>query len=312
MNLAQIQSAARVVSRIALDIYDSSTANIHLEQLARVRSHTGGGANFELEWTTAFPQLRQWVGSRKVQESFQGKITGKLKLFEITEGYDRLPLELGDPLAEESVREIAEKIAEGFLVGKERLVYDLLLANPVSYDGQDFFDTDHTHPDGKPYSNLLDLSGDRADSADPTPLEVRKELKAAKLKLLENRIVRNRLVDAGEINGSIRVITRGDAAFNAFHSLLTEDRFAGGEINSHKGTFSLSRDFTPPAGMENSYEVLSALPGGPRPLILVVGKEFSGVEVDESKKFSDDYIPLGGKAIYGVAGGFPQTIVRVE
>lgn len=310
-----LQSIKRVVTLIALDVYDRLQGQSHLSHLARVVEHTGQGDSFTFEWWTAFPELRQWIGQRKTQEAFQGSIKGTIEPYEITYGLDRKYLELGDPLTSAAVQEMGPKMTEAFLVGQERLAYEVLLTNPVSYDGQDFFDTDHTHPNGKSYSNLLEIGTDvpnRATANQPTALEVRKELEKAEERLLENTVVRNRLVDAGEVQESIRVIARSSAVFSAFNALLKEDRFPGGEINRYKGSFSLSRDFNPPAGLENSYDVISALPGGPRPVVFVKAKDPSGVDFDESADFRDREIMFGMDGLYGVAPGFPQTALRVQ
>ncbi len=315
MNLGILKSIGRVVTLLSLDLYLKAQPTSHLEHLARVLPHSGGGKTFSLEWVNAFPQLRKWVGPRKLQESFGDAIKGELAPFEITAGYDRMDLELGDPLASASIQTMSESISEGFIVGKERLAYEVLLNNSVTYDGQDLFDTDHVHPDESTASNIIGIGTDvdnRGTVNEPTVIEVGKELQACQRRLLQNVIVRKRLVDAAEARGATRVIARSNAVYDAFDSLLQEERLPDGTINRRRGTFSLSRDFSPPVGMENSYDVLSAIPGGPRPVIFVVGKDMTGVSSDTSKEWSDREIPFGSDGIFGAAPGFWQTVVRVE
>lgn len=305
--ISDLKSIARAVTPIAMDIYDKEDPTSLLAVLAQVVPNPEGEKILTLEWWSAFPELRRWLGERSVQKAFQDALEVRSELYEITMEFDRRDAERKSGLAK--AEQLADKIAKAFIQGKVMLAYRVLQQNLLAYDGQDFFDTDHAHPDGSGYSNLTTVS--RVIAANPTVVEARSELKAAMSLLLQNRLVRNQLVSTADIQNSLVVIARSQGTWSAYRDLNTEEKI-GDEPNRFRNTFTLLRDFNPPSGQENSVDVIEALPGGPRPAVFVATREPKGLEFDESKAFSHHLIPFGMDGEYGVAAGFPQTAVRLQ
>ncbi len=308
----QLRTLARAVTPIALDIYDREDPLSLLASLARIRPNPTRRKKITLEWWSAFPQLRLWVGDRKTQRLFSDSLEIDIRLYEITFDMDRLDVETEEALVK--AQDLAEEIARAFIRGKVMLAYGPLRRNELAFDGQDFFDTQHQHATGKPYSNLLTVGLDplkpRANNAEPTPIELREELKVVMSRLLENSLVRNTLVSTAEAENNLVVIARSFDVWSAFKDLLTEEQLDQ-MPNRFRGKFNLIRDVEFDGDLANVYDVIRADPGGPRPVIFVPTQEPSGLQFDETQEFGARYIPFGMHAQYGVATGFPQTAIRV-
>jgi hypothetical protein len=308
----QLRTLARAVTEIVLDIYDREESESILPLIAQpVNRPSASGSNLvEVEWWSAFPQLRKWVGDRKTQKVFQEALEVRIEPYEITLDIDRNRLgERGEMIDDPT--ELAGPIVRGFSQGKVQLAATVLGENRISYDGQDFFDAAHTHPNGAVFSNLLTRGTDstaRTTDATPTAAEVRHELRVARARLLQNTIIRNVLVRSAEIDQSIVVIARDDETWNAFEDLRTEERI-GTDINRFRNTFQLIREFGS-AAPALSYDVIHSVPGGPRPVVFVAAKEPGGLEFDATQEFRSRYIAFGSDGKYGAAPGFPQVAAR--
>ncbi len=304
-----LSSIAVATTPIALDIYDREDPLSLLPLLAQfVDNTTDREKTLTLEWWSVFPELRKWVGERTTQKAFQDALRIVSEQYEITLEFDKNDAERKAGLMKAA--DLAVKIAQAFVRGKVQLAYRILQTNALAYDGQNYFDTDHQHPNGTTYSNVVAV--DRVDDANPTVVEARNEMKLAMIRLLRNRLVRNELVSTAEIKNSLVVITRSEGVWGAFNDLNTEERIGlEPNLNRFRGSFNLLRDFNPPAGTENSADVIEALPGGPRPTVFVTTREPKGLQFDESKVFSHNLVPFGMDGEYGVAAGFPQTAVRL-
>ncbi len=311
-SIATLRTAAVTITPIVLDLYDREETTSLLPLLSQVvpqpTDPTVG--TVRLEWWHAFPELRLWVGDRKTQKLFAEAMQIPIKKYEITLSLDRDRLGNTAALVNDAAR-LGAPVAKGFSVGKTLLAAAVLGSNPLAYDGQDFFDTGHVHPEGTAYSNLLTRGTHtpaRATDATPTPQEVRGELAVHKQRLLQNTIIQNNIVSAAQVDKSLVVLTRNDATFAAFESLRTEERIDGNP-NIHKGSFQLLREFGS-AAAASSYDVINAVPGGPRPVVFVTVKEPGGLQFDESQEFRNANIDFGSDGRFGVHPGFPQTAVR--
>ena len=304
--LSELQSIARKVTPIALDIYDRSGANALLPQIAATVPNPSRAKAVSMEWVTIFPQLLKWVGERIVQTTFQNAVTIVGEKYEITESVDRNDIERGTALA--TVEQSAKAIGEGFAVGKVMLAYSVLRNNRLAYDGQSFFDTDHVHPNGAPYSNIVTAT--RANPAVPDVFEVRRELLQALMTLLRIRIWGDVLASADDVRKNLIVFTKSPDVFQAYESLRTEDSF-GADRNIWKNAFSLWLDYNPAPGTESSVDVVLPIPNGPRPVLWLPTREPKGIEFDTSKGFSHSRISFGMDGEYGVEAGFPQCAARI-
>ena len=101
------------------------------------------------------PAMREWIGGRKAKSLQDEGITIVNKTFEATIGINADDWRR-DKTAQTSVRvqELAGRSAEH----RHKLITELLTDNPLCYDGQNFFDTDHSEGDSGTQVNALTSS----------------------------------------------------------------------------------------------------------------------------------------------------------
>ena len=305
--LSDLKSIAVKATPIALDIYDKTDPTTLLSHVAAVITDSSLSEEINLEWAAVFPELRKWIGDRVAQHGFAGRLKVRPELYEITMDFDSIDIQRGTALVQAT--EKATRIGRAFAIGKVMLAYRVLRENLLTYDGQDFFDDTHQHPDGSIASNLIQTP--RANPAAPDVMEVREELTAAIDRLMANSILRDELVRSEEVRKGLVVFVKSQKVWSAYEKLRTERSF-GADANLWQGSFELVRDFKPKPGTENTVDVVLATPNGPRPAIFVVSREPQGLKFDQSKEFASRYIPFGMDAMYGVTPAFWQTAVRVQ
>jgi hypothetical protein len=240
-----------------------------------------------------------------VQKAFKGSIPWQGEFYDVTYEFDTRDAERKSTLIR--AQDMSNDIAMAFATGKVDLAIRVLRLNLLAYDGQNFFDSDHVHPDDTPYSNIVTAA--RVDDAAPDVYEARAEFKLAIGRLQRNRLIRNSIAKVSFVKDSILVVAKSDAVLAAYDSLLNEERIDG-DPNRFRGSFQLFRDFKPEAGTEDSVDFIWSEPNGPRPALIVNTREPNGLQFDESKAFSHHRIPFGMDAEYAIAAGFPQTAVR--
>lgn len=301
----ELRSIARRVTPLAMDIYDREDMASVLSLVAQIVPNPGKEKTGSLEWITAFPELRLWLDERTVQKAFAGRINWRGERHEITLEYDQNDAQRESALLQ--AQQLGGRIATAFASGKVVLALKVLRENLLAYDGQNLFDTDHVHPNGKPYTNLLTIG--RVDPAAPTIGEARDELKAHMRTLMENRLIRNTVTESSVVADNLIIFCKSAAVWQAYEDLRTEERI-GGDINRLRGKFRLFRDFDPLAGTENMVDAIWAEPGGPRPVGFVATREPNGLQFDESKAFSHAKIPFGMDGEYGIVALLPQSAAR--
>lgn len=306
LGIEQLQTIARTVTPIAMDIYDKENVASLLPLLASPVTRRGNQKVVRLEWWSAFPQMLQWLDEKVVQKAFKDDMELTIFPYEITYNFDRLEASFEDALV--SAQDLGGKIAQGFAQGKVLKAYAPMANNETTYDGQDFFDTAHVHPDDSTFSNLIDFN--RATTATPTVAEAAEELKLATSTLLENQLIRNSLVSTTALEGSLVIIARSYAVWKAYYDLLKEEK-VGDNINRFRGAFNLLRDFSPVGGQESTVDFISAMPGGPRPTVMAIHQEVSGLEFG-TPDFTKRKVAFGMEAQYAFGPGFPQCAVRIN
>jgi hypothetical protein len=305
LGIEQLNTIARTVTPIAMDIYDKENSASLLPLLAQPVTRKGNQKTVRLEWWAAFPQMRQWLDEKVLQKAFKDDMELVINPYEVTYSFDRIQATFDDGLL--SAQDLGNKIAAAFALGKVLKAYEPMRSNEVTYDGQDFFDTDHTHPDDSTFTNKVAFN--RGTTATPTVAEAKSELEESMALLAENSLIRNTLVDTSAMEKDIVVVTKSFAVWKAYNGLLRDERI-GSEINRLRGSFKLLRDFDPVSGTEDYVDVIHAMPGGPRPSIIVIHQEVSGLQFGLTD-FTKRYVPFGMEAQYAFGPGFPQTAVRV-
>jgi hypothetical protein len=311
--IGSLRSIARQVTPMVLDIYDKEDQGSLLPSIARILGGQGSGdpalmeRTGNLEWANAWPEMRQWVGERTTQKAFTGTIPWSALPYEVTLDYDRWDALRPSGLIK--AQELGGTIARSFAAGKTLLAYDILRNNRLSYDGQNFFDLAHKHPDGSIYANLQVIA--RVDPAKPTVEEARDELVAAEFGLMKNRLIRNQLATSTTVASNITVFVHSSDVWRAYDKLRVWPSF-GADKNIYQNAFTLVMDYRPLAGTENYVDFVFSEPSGPRPAIFIPIREPAGLEFDVSNVFKNPRIPFGMDAEYAVAVGLPQTSYRVK
>lgn len=314
LGVQQLKSIAVVATRKALTLYDKGRQEGILPSIAQLVPSAGAQETQYIDWWVAFPQMREWVGERKLREVFADRISLTLKPFEQTFELDRMRVELdGDRSLVTRAEQLAMSMADGYRIGETEKAYDPLRNNVLTYDGQNLFDTDHTHPDGDTFSNVVDLSdlsAGRSSSGSPTATEAKVELELALDRLELNRLRRQSLTEAPE-PGDLVVICKQFNTWKGYHDLLTQDIISN-TTNTWKGKFRLLRDRSPVSGDEKKIDVVLSEPAGPRPALVIRHKMPSALEFDETSVFKNRMIQFGTDAIYAFGAGFPQPAVRIQ
>ena len=304
--LSDLKSIAVHTTPIALDIYDKTDPTTLLPFVAVVLSDPSLSEEINLEWAAIFPELRKWVGDRVAQQGFAGRLKVRPELYEITLDFDSIDIERGTALLQAT--EKATRIGRGFATGKVLLAYSVMRENLLTYDGQDFFDDAHRHPNNAIASNIIHVT--RNNPAVPDVVEVREEMSAAVDRLMANSILRDELVRSDDVRKGLVVFAHSHTVWSAYDKLRSERSF-GADLNLWQNGFELVRDHNTKPGIENTVDIVLATPNGPRPAIFVVSREPQGLKFDHSKEFSSRKIPFGMDAMYGVTPAFWQTAVRV-
>lgn len=309
----KLKTVARLASVLALHKYDDVKDDL-IGLFAQTVPPKGRQKIQSIEWWEAFREMQEWIGERKVAGILQSAIDITVKPFEMTFALDRMDLELDGEFAFiQSPEDMAEQFVTGFTTGRLKHAYEPLRANAITtYDGQNIFDTDHVHPDGDTFSNVIDLSAvsaSRSASGAPTATEAAAELDLAVDKLMENRLRLQTLVEV--TRPTLTVIAKNQGVYSGYRKLLMEDTI-NNTSNTWKGAFKLLRDYNPESGDEKKVDVIDSTPGGPRPSIFIPVREASGIELDEGRLFAHREISFGADGLFGFGAGMPQPAVRIQ
>jgi phage major head subunit gpT-like protein len=126
----------------------------------------------EYAWLGMAPKVREWVGGRMPDKLRETSFSIKNKLFEAS-----IEVSIDDFRRDKTgqvqirINELANRVAEHW----HQLLTSLIIANPLCYDGQNFFDTDHSEGDSGTQLNALAAAQVAAldcTLADPTVDEI--------------------------------------------------------------------------------------------------------------------------------------------
>lgn len=298
------------IRTLALNIYDNLDAGeTATGRLAATIDNRRERENpVRLDQDFFFPEIYGWEDELITVEGLD-----KIDFVVPMKGYDAaIPynrVNIGRPETVARLERAVPRIAVAFQRMQQRRVMEVFRKNPLSYDGQNFFDTDHAHPSDKgTYSNVLALGF--TDPAAPTVDEAKELLDAARSRFATNLTIESEVIDAARLDDNLLVIVHNATHFSTFNKVRTKPRFEL-EENEHQGTFTLLQDQRPTSGQENSIEIVFTEPNGPRPAFLVLDQD-PMLDTWESDRFGNEYVAVGMKGIFGVKPGYPQTSLQAQ
>jgi hypothetical protein len=319
-DLTILKSVAVVATRLGLQLYDKPSPAQDISLFAQTVNRPTRQKTLHLEWWDAFPLMRKWIGDRQTFRGYKSGIDVTVEPYELTFKLDLRELDLdGDRSLIQSAQDLAQQFAAGFTNGRFIFAYAPLRTNATTtYDGQNIYDTDHTHPDGETFSNVIDISGDaripdRATSGFPTALEAQAEIEAVIETLEQNRLRNVTLVELGK--PPLVVIVKSFGTWKGYNDLLTKETLAvsgGTTLNTWRNGFRLIRDFDPVSGDEKKIDFILAEPNGPRPVVFVPARNPGPLVMDDKWVFDRKEVSYGSDADYGFAAGLPHGTVRLQ
>lgn len=313
MDIATVRSIARRVNPIAFDVYDRFEQESFLQDFALVVQNSANEDPVRFEWVGANLEARPWVDERTTQAIFKGDFSVPIEDFEATFEFDVREIGRFGSLGSSGMTALENGLS-AFSLRKIQLLAKNFRDNPLAYDGQNFFDTDHVHPaaDGHPqttYSNVL--TPDWVNPAAPTLDEADAFLYSASRRLRQIGGYRLEWVDTARFRENLMVISHNEAHTEVFETLRDAEHLGSDtQRNKWRGRIRVIEDQNPTSGQENYIEVTHNETMGPKPVLFVVDQEPGGLEADESGRFDRRKVRMGWWAAYGAKPGWPQTALQ--
>lgn len=215
-------------------------------------------------------------------------------------------INIGRPNMQATLKEVVDKLPLSLLRKEVRLIMNIFRLNPLTVDGQNFFDASHTHINDTAYSNIVEF--DVVDEDNPTFDEAKAAINEALARLASINAIEAEVVDAAQFKQDILITCHTAAQMTVFEQVRTQAQRNNVE-NELKGSFTLLLDRNPASGTETSFEVSYLPPGGPRPAIFVPDMApWLDVWKDGVR---NGFVAVGMKEIFGVKPGHAFSTVRV-
>jgi hypothetical protein len=303
--ISALRSGLIEVEPFMLDFFLKGEDASLLPRFAKIIPNPGRMKSQSFNYTAAFPQLNHWVDKRKVQEVFSKEFFLEYSKFEGTWEYNTDDIERKDTLWK--LQDLAQEIGAAMPGEKVRLALAPIRANALCpYDGQNVFDTDHAQPDDTTFSNIVEVG---MAGAAPTPTEASAMLKAVKMRLLANRLMKQTLVQSSSFDSGLMIVTSDEGTYAVLDDLRTKD-VIDATTNSWKGRFELLMDFSAYEGPQQIFDAYLDLPGLPKAVLFGVSKDVGGLEGDTKDVFDTRMAKIGVDAEYAVYPGLPHAVCR--
>ena len=179
-------------------------------------------------------------------------------------------------------------------------------SNPLAYDGQNFFDSDHVHPLGKgTYSNILSvqLGGTIANI---TFAEAKFLVHTLRARFMVNMALEAEILSAAEMSKNIVLIAHTIEVWTMLELVRTLVQY-NNIPNELVGSFQLLYD--PNSGTATKLEAVLSEPGGARPVFFVPDKD-PYLDAWESDAVRNGYVATGLRGQWGFKPGMPQTAIQ--
>lgn len=296
---------------LAIDFYDKLAASPEeiRNRLAIVVDNRGERQNpVRMDEDFFFPVVHGWEDKAATIEGLDKiEFVVPMKGYDAFLPYNEVNIDRPDTVAR--LERMVPRLIPAFFEMQTRLIMNVFRKNPLCYDGQNFFDINHSHPGNKgSYSNVLTPTF--ADAGNPTIDEVKALLHEVNGRMVVNLAIDTEVVDGEKVSKMLVVVVHNVAHWSKFELVRTMDKFDD-NANEFKGTFKLLLDMKPTSGQENRIEFQFAAPGGPRPAFLVPDKD-PVLDAWETNRVPDGYVAVGVKGIFGVKPGFPQGSVQAR
>jgi phage major head subunit gpT-like protein len=254
-------------------------------------------------WLGMAPAMREWIGGRNAKGFKENGITIRNKTFEAT-------LEvLVDEIRRDKTGQVMLRVAE--LAQRANVHWASLLStliaagsSAVCYDGQYFFDTDHSEGDSGTQDN--DLTGAAATSTQPTAAEAEAAVMACVAAILGFKDDQGEPMNEGASKFKLMVPT---VYLPPFAAVLNNDYIASGQSNLIKNIdgFSFSLAINPRLSSGAIFYVFRA-DGQTKPFIRQEeeGITVSAIAEGSELEFKENKHQYGVKAIRNVGYGYWQ------
>jgi len=258
-----------------------------------------------------FPEVYSWH-DQVVAGAELDKIDWTVPL----KGYDAFvpynKVNIGRPSSVHKLDRIVPRLPEAWMRKQVAEIMNVFRVNGLSYDGQNFFDTDHTHPASKgTYSNVT--TPNWSTTSAPTFAELVSCMDEVRARFVTNLALDAEVIDGSKFANSLVVIAHNATTWAMFEQLRVAQLVPSStEPNLWKGGFQLLLDNKPTSGQTDYVEVVLALPGGPRPAFFVLDAE-PVLDAWETNQVPNGYVAVGlTEGIFGVKAGYPQTAIQVR
>jgi phage major head subunit gpT-like protein len=255
------------------------------------------------KWLGMAPAMREWIGGRNAKGFRENGITIINKTFEAT-------LEvLVDEIRRDKTGQVMLRVAE--LAQRANSHWASLLTTLIvggeaglCYDGQYFFDTDHTEGDSGTQDN--DLTGAAATSTQPTAAEAEAAIMACVSAILGFKDDQGEPMNEGASKFRIMIPT---VYLPPFAAVMSNDYIAAGQSNLIKNIdgFGFSLAVNPRLSSGAKFYVFRA-DGQTKPLIRQEEEaiKMSAIAEGSELEFKEDKHQYGIKAIRNVGYGYWQ------
>jgi len=265
-------------------------------------------------WLEAVPGMKEFLGTRVFQSLRSSTFTITNKPWEQSIGIDRHAIDddrygLYSPI----VRRMAQKAS----IHPDQLLFELIANGHTQtcYDGQYFYDTDHSTGDSGSQSN--DLTYAAATGTSPTVAEFRAAFTAALIKMLSFKddqgdfFIESELMDPGNLQILVPP-AMWEVAVQAMNQLVTVDSGAGvTNVMIAKGQVRpIQRLSTAGGGSDAVFHLVYN--GGPiRPFIFQLRQPLV-TETKGLNSIEDKEAKMMSEARYNVGYGLWQYAIRTE
>ena len=185
-------------------------------------------------------------------------------------------------------------------------ILSVFRSNPLAYDGQNFFDTDHTHlASSSTYNNTLsvNLAGTIANI---TFAEAKLLVHALRARFMVNMALQAEILNGAEMAKNMIIIAHTIEVWtmlNLVQTLMIYNNIP----NELVGSFQLLYD--PNSGTSTKLEAILSEPGGARPVFFVPDKD-PYLDAWETDAVRNGYVATGLRGQWGFKPGMPQTAIQ--